>query len=500
MAPTKPVRQSTSDPKTRKQDGKKANKARASTTRNNAKSKPNTRISKATGTQKKGPIKEKAKINVKKEKDSESPQPNSSALLPPATDELPHNLAPLTSTPTLNLLQPHTPSPNDTKSTLVTEELQVDLPPTTATNQPQSPIPEIKPKTTGKTRPKPKLQITLGKTPFPSWNHPTPSQCEEINQLLSYAHGEPIAPKTIPRPSIEFAGCGEVPCVPRRADKNSPQRRNEGIGKGGVNWEAVRQAPLREVFSTIQRGGLADIKSRNLKAILDMVYEENRARYGMEGEQQGKKNELISNDTATLTEELSPETEIKAETEAEAETQKSTPDKEKEHELASQNLLSLNHLHNLPTEEVMTELTKYPGIGVKTAACVLLFCLQRPCFAVDTHIFRITKWLGWVPADLATEVTAFRHLDARIPDHLKYSLHQLLIKHGKLCPRCRAITSESSEGWGLGCPIDEFLTRTGARKGGPVIVARRAKRTSRKTTAKKATERKVATQKKTTGV
>jgi hypothetical protein len=52
----------------------------------------------------------------------------------------------------------------------------------------------------------------------------------------------------------------------------------------------------------------------------------------------------------------------------------------------------------------------------------------------------------------------------------------------------------------LGCPIDEFLTRTGARKGGPVIVARRAKRTSRKTTAKKATERKVATQKKTTGV
>jgi endonuclease III len=402
----------------------------------------------------------------------------------------------------------------------VTEELQVDLPPTTATNQPQSPIPEIKPKTTGKTRPKPKLQITLGKTPFPSWNHPTPSQCEEINQLLSYAHGEPIAPKTIPRPSIEFAGCGEVPCVldalirtllsgatsgnnAALAYKALASRfgvMEEGIGKGGVNWEAVRQAPLREVFSTIQRGGLADIKSRNLKAILDMVYEENRARYGMEGEQQGKKNELISNDTATLTEELSPETEIKAETEAEAETQKSTPDKEKEHELASQNLLSLNHLHNLPTEEVMTELTKYPGIGVKTAACVLLFCLQRPCFAVDTHIFRITKWLGWVPADLATEVTAFRHLDARIPDHLKYSLHQLLIKHGKLCPRCRAITSESSEGWGLGCPIDEFLTRTGARKGGPVIVARRAKRTSRKTTAKKATERKVATQKKTTGV
>jgi hypothetical protein len=35
-----------------------------------------------------------------------------------------------------------------------------------------------------------------------------------------------------------------------------------------------------------------------------------------------------------------------------------------------------------------------------------LFCLQRPCFAVDTHIFRLCRWLGWIPAR-SNEVTAF---------------------------------------------------------------------------------------------
>ena len=143
----------------------------------------------------------------------------------------------------------------------------------------------------------------------------------------------------------------------------------------------------------------------------------------------------------------------------------------------------------------MSELTKYPGIGVKTAACVLLFCLQRPCFAVDTHIFRLTKWLGWVPANLATEKTAFGHLNARIPDHLKYSLHHLLITHGRTCPRCRAVTGENSEGWDEGCPIDELVTRTGARKGGPKILARQKGKAKESAGKKKATTNRRSTRK-----
>lgn len=288
-----------------------------------------------------------------------------------------------------------------------------------------------------------KYGLTPGITPFPDYPRPTPAECEEVNRLLSTVHGEITPPATIPEPSLTVTGCGEVPSVldalirtllsGATTSANSAMAFSglvqkfgvleDGIGKGSVNWEAVRQAPVQEVFEAIKSGGLADIKSKNLKAILDLVHQENQDRSRLEDAQ--------------------PET--------------------KAYELAcvEQHVLSLNHLYNpnIPTHQVMTELVKYPGIGPKTAACVLLFCLQRPCFAVDTHIFRLCKWLGWVPRK-ATEITAFSHLEVRVPDHLKYSLHQLLIRHGKSCPRCRAITGQGSAGWKDGCIIDHLVVRS----------------------------------------
>ncbi|KAE8151257.1 Aldedh-domain-containing protein [Aspergillus avenaceus] len=275
------------------------------------------------------------------------------------------------------------------------------------------------------------IQRTVNKTsttPFPEWLRPTPEECEEVASLLSSVHGPADRPATIPAPSLTVTGCGEVPTVldalVRTLLSGATSGNNsalafdglvqkfgilqDGIGKGSVDWNAVRQASVEDIFDAIKSGGLANIKSKNIKAILDEVYKEN-----------GEKG-----------------------------------------------VLSLNHLHDLDTKEAMVELTKYPGIGPKTAACVLLFCLQRPCFAVDTHIFRICKWLGWVPPTKVTEVTAYSHLEVRIPDHLKYSLHQLFIWHGKSCPRCRAITGEGSAGWDQGCVIDHLVTRSGKKKGG----------------------------------
>lgn len=340
---------------------------------------------------------------------------------------------------------------------------------------------------------RPSYRLTPGKTPYPDLARPTPKECEEVNRLLSEAHGKVVAPATIPEPSLTVTGCGEVPSVldalirtllsGATSGNNSALAFDglvkrfgilkEGIGKGSVNWDAVRQAPLKDVFEAIKRGGLADTKSKSLKAILDKVYEDN----------QEQRNRLQSNDGSTGNRDpkMSPE---KAE-------------KEKEYEIAcaEQHVLSLNHLHLLPTEEAMAELVKYPGIGPKTAACVILFCLQRPCFAVDTHIFRICKWLGWIPPH-ASEVTAFSHLDVRIPNHLKYSLHQLLIRHGRSCPRCRAITSDKSASWEEGCPIDDLVQRTGVRKGGIAVPPKR-KRPARETRKRKRSARTAKKQTKT---
>jgi endonuclease-3 len=43
----------------------------------------------------------------------------------------------------------------------------------------------------------------------------------------------------------------------------------------------------------------------------------------------------------------------------------------------------------------MEELVTLPGVGRKTASCVLAYCFHVPAIAVDTHVFRIAHRLGW---------------------------------------------------------------------------------------------------------
>ncbi|KAF1944300.1 DNA glycosylase [Clathrospora elynae] len=314
--------------------------------------------------------------------------------------------------------------------------------------------------------------LTPGQTPYPNYPHPTAEECEEVTRVLSKVHGKVEAPKTIPAPSLEVSGCGEVPSVldalirtrlsAATSGTNSSRAfaglvakfgiLKTGVGKGSVDWNKVRQADQKDIFEAIKSGGLADVKSKDIKKILQMVWEENQAR----------REELLSSSVKA------PSSVNEAEGEKHAEVEK-----------AEQNIVSLDHLHFLSNDDAFNALTKYPGIGPKTASCVLLFCLQRPSFAVDTHVFRICKWLGWVPspgdpAGLApgakgtfagpTRNSTYAHCEVRVPDHLKYPLHQLLIKHGKSCPRCRAITGESSEGWENGCAIDHLVKRSGGRK------------------------------------
>lgn len=314
--------------------------------------------------------------------------------------------------------------------------------------------------------------LTPGTTPYPNWPHPTPEECEEVTRLLSSIHGEVTPPKEIPIPSLNTSGCGEVPSVldalirtrlsaatsgtnSSRAFAGLVQRfgvLKEGVGKGSVDWNKVRLADTKEVFEAIKSGGLADVKSKDIKKILQMVWEENQAR----------RQELASSGQAS------------------GSAKETTAQKTAEIEKADENVLSLDHLHTLSNDDAFNAMTKYPGIGPKTASCVLLFCLQRPSFAVDTHVFRLCSWLGWVPppGDPAglppggkgkfagpNRNSTYAHCEVRVPDKLKYPLHQLLIKHGKTCPRCRAITGENSEGWDKGCVIDHLVKRTGVRKG-----------------------------------
>lgn len=319
--------------------------------------------------------------------------------------------------------------------------------------------------------------------PYPDWAHPTPDECQIVHDLLMNTfskdqHSRFMQPDTIPPPSEFVAGCGEVPTIldamlrtllSAATSKRNSSSAFQGLVKrfglqesdpcsGSVDWTAIRHATLDDVFQAIKTGGLANNKSKNMKAILDMVYLENEERC------KAHTNVIEKEDPSAAPGSADP---------------KSLAQMRGEISLFEQGILTLDYYHLLCKDDALMAMQRYPGIGVKTAACVALFCMQKPCFAVDTHVFRLCRYLGWVPPkdeEVAqgekkrpevNEVNTFKHCEVRIPENLKYGLHQLFWDHGNHCGRCRAITGETSDGWAdVNCPIEHLVKRYGEKKGG----------------------------------
>lgn len=77
----------------------------------------------------------------------------------------------------------------------------------------------------------------------------------------------------------------------------------------------------------------------------------------------------------------------------------------------------------------MGELTRLPGVGRKTASVVLSFSFNQPAIAVDTHVFRIAKRLGWSkardPKKMETE------LQALVPEKHWSEINRTLVPFGR---------------------------------------------------------------------
>ena len=146
-------------------------------------------------------------------------------------------------------------------------------------------------------------------------------------------------------------------------------------------WEQVADAPAGLVADAIRSGGIADQKARRIQQILAAIEE-----------REGK--------------------------------------------------ISLGRLNDLDDEAVAAYLESLPGVGPKTAACVLTFSMGRAAFPVDTHVHREAIRLGWIPPKTTAD-KAHRLLTAMIPADIRYDLHVALITHGRtVCkaqrPLCEA--------------------------------------------------------------
>jgi len=144
-------------------------------------------------------------------------------------------------------------------------------------------------------------------------------------------------------------------------------------------WEQVADAPAEQIADAIRCGGIADRKARRIQQILTAVEE-----------REGR--------------------------------------------------IDLGRLHDLEDAAAETYLLSLPGVGPKTAACVLVFSMGRAAFPVDTHVHRVATRLGWIPAKTTAD-KAHRLLAPRVPPDIRYDLHVAMITHGRtVCraqrPRC----------------------------------------------------------------
>jgi endonuclease-3 len=147
------------------------------------------------------------------------------------------------------------------------------------------------------------------------------------------------------------------------------------------SWEEVADAPAEELANAIRAGGIADVKSRRIKQILREI----EAREGS---------------------------------------------------------IDVSRLKKMDDEEATDYLLSLPGVGAKTAACVLVFSMGRDAFPIDTHVHRVTRRLGWI-GDKTSADQAHRALGPRIPPEIRHDLHMAFIRHGReICkphhPRCSA--------------------------------------------------------------
>ena len=93
--------------------------------------------------------------------------------------------------------------------------------------------------------------------------------------------------------------------------------------------------------------------------------------------------------------------------------------------------------------EARRRLRELPGVGPKTASCLLLFSLGRPAIPVDTHVHRVSGRLGLIGPRVSAEA-AHEVLEAIVRPEDAYAFHVGLVTHGRrvckaarpLCPLC----------------------------------------------------------------
>ena len=215
-------------------------------------------------------------------------------------------------------------------------------------------------------------------SPFPNHAAPTEEASRLVHAALSELHPEMLDLCSPKEEVVDEGSCARKEVLDSLVGTIFSQNTTDvqshkafaALKRVFPTWEQVRTSDPAPIIEAIRSCGLAEIKTERIQRILQTLYEER-------GE------------------------------------------------------CSLEYLRDESDAAVKVALRRFKGVGAKTISCVLMFCLKRAEFPVDTHVWKIALALGWVPKGANRDQT-YEHLNARVPNEIKYALHVLLVKHGKV--------------------------------------------------------------------
>ncbi len=207
---------------------------------------------------------------------------------------------------------------------------------------------------------------------------PTEESLVWLSETLEHAYGRggayPVEPPLSGEPRTVL-GTLIVTMLSQASNDEGTRKVYRALRHTYPQWGDVVEASLEDVVEVLRPGGLAEGKARNMRAALERIR-------GVFGD------------------------------------------------------YTLDALFRWSDREVFLFLVDLPGVGPKTAACVLLFALGREAFSVDTHVARISRRLGLVP-EKSTPEKIQSVLEPQIPTGHALQLHLNLLAHGRATCQAR---------------------------------------------------------------
>lgn len=192
-----------------------------------------------------------------------------------------------------------------------------------------------------------------------------------------------------------LAAYGEQPLTPRREPMHElistilshrTTGHNEDLAYRQMwerfgSWDAIRDAPVADLAAAIAPSNFAEAKAPYIKGVLAHIFEERGA-------------------------------------------------------------YTIDFLRDLPADDGLAWLMALPGVGIKTASLVLLFCFAKPVMPVDTHVHRVCGRLGLIGPKASANAAHGLLLEILPAEpHVLFNFHIANLKHGqRVCvwgmPRC----------------------------------------------------------------